>query len=98
MFLQKSKNRFYGNSHCLFLGIMIDARYNLEYSESTRTNRQGEKESLLTDWYLSRDFTDSGLRPCNLDKYDEVSNYRLDRIADIRLLSTPVKEQAKVKG
>lgn len=35
---------------------------------------------------------------CNLDKYDEVSNYRLDRIADIRLLSTPVKEQAKVKG
>ena len=35
---------------------------------------------------------------CNLDKYDEISNYRLDRIADIRLLSTPVKEQAKVKG
>jgi predicted DNA-binding transcriptional regulator YafY len=188
---------------------LIDAGYDLEYRESTRINRQGEEESLLTDWYLSREFTNSELRLlidsllfsrhipyaqrqqligkleglssryfhshmgyvrtlpdisgsnnqlfytieildeaiqkgvqvafryqeygmdkhlhfrrdqygqireyivnpyqmaavngryyliCNLDKYDAVSNYRLDRIADIRLLSTPVKEQAKVKG
>lgn len=28
---------------------------------------------------------------CNYDKYDDISNYRLDRIADLRLLEEPVK-------
>ena len=35
---------------------------------------------------------------CNYDKYDNVSNYRLDRITDIRLLDTPVKPMRQVKG
>lgn len=35
---------------------------------------------------------------CNYDKYDNVSNYRLDRITDIRLLETPVKPMRQVKG
>lgn len=28
---------------------------------------------------------------CNYDKYDDISNYRLDRIADLRLLDEPAK-------
>ena len=35
---------------------------------------------------------------CNYDKYDNVSNYRLDRITDIRLLDTPVKPMRQVRG
>ncbi|MEE1010928.1 MAG: WYL domain-containing protein [Acutalibacteraceae bacterium] len=35
---------------------------------------------------------------CNYDKYNNVSNYRLDRITDIRLLETPVKPMKKVEG
>ncbi|MBQ8057550.1 MAG: WYL domain-containing protein [Ruminococcus sp.] len=35
---------------------------------------------------------------CNYDKYDDVSNYRLDRITDIKLLDTPAKSKRKVKG
>ncbi len=35
---------------------------------------------------------------CNYDKYDNLSNYRLDRITDIKLLDTPVKPKRKVKG
>ena len=35
---------------------------------------------------------------CNYDKYDNVSNYRLDRITNIKLLDSPVKPQDKVKG
>ena len=34
----------------------------------------------------------------NMEKYDNVSHYRLDRIRDIRLLPTPAKPQRKVKG
>ena len=37
--------------------------------------------------------------PClNHDKYDNVANFRLDRIAGIRLLDTPVKPMKKVVG
>lgn len=35
---------------------------------------------------------------CNYDKYDDVSNYRLDRITDIKILDTPQKPMKKVKG
>ena len=35
---------------------------------------------------------------CNYDKYDDVSNYRVDRITDIKLLDTPVKPMKNVKG
>lgn len=35
---------------------------------------------------------------CNYDKYDNVANYRLDRITNIKLLPTPVKPIGKVKG
>lgn len=35
---------------------------------------------------------------CNYDKYDNVANYRLDRITNIKLLDTPAKPMDKVKG
>lgn len=35
---------------------------------------------------------------CNNDKYDTVSNYRTDRILDIRLLDTPVKPFDSLEG
>ena len=35
---------------------------------------------------------------CNHDKYEDVSNYRVDRITDIQLLDTPVKPMKSVKG
>ena len=35
---------------------------------------------------------------CNNDHYDTVSNYRIDRITDIRLLETPAKPKNRVQG
>lgn len=35
---------------------------------------------------------------CNYDKYDDLSNYRVDRIMDIELLDTPAKPKRNVKG
>lgn len=35
---------------------------------------------------------------CNYDKYDNVSNYRLDRITNIRILQAPIKPMKEVKG
>jgi predicted DNA-binding transcriptional regulator YafY len=35
---------------------------------------------------------------CNIDKYDNIANYRLDRITDIELLDTKVKDPRRVRG
>ncbi len=35
---------------------------------------------------------------CNYDKYDNISNYRLDRIADITILDEPVRPFASLNG
>jgi predicted DNA-binding transcriptional regulator YafY len=35
---------------------------------------------------------------CNTDKYDDIGNYRIDRISKIELLDTPAKSIKKVKG
>ncbi len=35
---------------------------------------------------------------CNYDAYDDVANYRLDRITDIKMLQTSVKPMEKVHG
>ena len=34
---------------------------------------------------------------CNYDKYDDISNYRVDRIADIKLLDEPIKPFERLK-
>ena len=35
---------------------------------------------------------------CNYDKYNDISNYRIDRIADIKLLDVPAKPFEKLDG
>jgi predicted DNA-binding transcriptional regulator YafY len=41
---------------------LLDCGYELEYSESTRVNKRGEEETIMSDWYLVRELTDSELR------------------------------------
>ena len=41
---------------------LLDFGYNIEYSESVRKNKNGEEETIYTDWYLVRDFSDAELR------------------------------------
>lgn len=41
---------------------LIDAGYNISFSESKRLNKNGEQEILYTDWYLEQDFSHAELR------------------------------------
>lgn len=41
---------------------LIDFGYNIEFSESIRMNKYGEEETIYTDWYMERDFSDAELR------------------------------------
>ena len=41
---------------------LIDFGYDINFSESIRINKNGEEETLYTDWYLEREFSDAELR------------------------------------
>lgn len=41
---------------------LIDFGYNIEYSESVRVNKNGTEDTVYTDWYLEKDFSDAELR------------------------------------
>lgn len=41
---------------------LLEAGYQINYEETTRSNPDGEEELMLTDWYLERDFTEPELR------------------------------------
>ena len=41
---------------------LLDFGYDIKYTETIRTNKKGEQETLYSDWYLVRDFTDAELR------------------------------------
>ena len=41
---------------------LLDFGYYIEYTETTRINKNGEEESIYSDWYLIREFTDAELR------------------------------------
>ena len=41
---------------------LIDFGYEIEFSESTRINKNGEEEAITSDWYLVQEFTDAELR------------------------------------
>lgn len=44
------------------LSFLLEAGYDIEYTEIVRKNKKGEDESIYTDWYIQHDFTDSELR------------------------------------
>ena len=41
---------------------LIDFGYHLEYSESIRVNKNGEEETMYSDWYLERESNNAELR------------------------------------
>lgn len=41
---------------------LLDFGYDIEYTEKVRYGKNGEEESVLTDWYIERDFSDAELR------------------------------------
>lgn len=63
-----------------------------------RTDDDGKPREYLINPYQMVATNGRYYLVCNLDKYDNVANFRLDRIAGIRLLDTPVKPMKKVVG
>ena len=63
-----------------------------------RQNSEGEVREYVINPYQIVATNGRYYLICNYDKYDNVSNFRLDRITDIRLLESSVKPMKKVAG
>ena len=72
--------------------------YGTDKKVHPRRNSVGEVREYIVNPYQMAAVNGRYYLIGNYDKYDDVAHYRLDRIADIRMLDTPAKPARKVKG
>ncbi len=82
-------------------GKQVAFKYNdmgTDKKHHPRKNGEGNAREYIVNPYQMVATNGRYYLVCNYDKYNNVSNYRLDRITDIRLLDNPVKPMKKVEG
>lgn len=82
-------------------GKQIAFRYNYyrtDKKQYPRLNNEGKARDYVVNPYQMVATNGRYYLVCNYDKHDNVANYRIDRITDIRLLDTPIKPINKVYG
>lgn len=82
-------------------GLQVRFRYN-EYGADKklhhRLNENGDVREYVINPYIMATNCVKYYLICNYDKYDNISNYRIDRISNIEILDTPRKPKNKVEG
>lgn len=74
------------------------AEYGTDKKLHNRKNSEGTTREYIVNPYQIVVTNGRYYLICNYDKYDDLSNYRVDRITDIELLNMPAKSKRKVKG
>lgn len=72
--------------------------YDIDKKMRPRLNKDGEVREYVVNPYQIVATNGRYYLICNYDKYDDVSNYRLDRITEIKMLDSSVKPMCEVKG
>ncbi len=72
--------------------------YGLDKKQHPRTDKDGNVREYIINPYQIAAANGRYYLICNLDGKEDVSNYRLDRIAEIRLLDSPAKPAKQVRG
>lgn len=72
--------------------------YGTDFKLHPRKDSKGQPREYVINPYQIAAVNGRYYLICNYDKYDNVANYRLDRITNIKLLDTPAKPAKQVKG
>ena len=72
--------------------------YGTDKKAHPRKNSAGEVREYIVNPYQMAAVNGRYYLIGNYDKYEDVAHYRLDRIADIRVLDTPAKPARRVRG
>lgn len=70
----------------------------LAFTFTPKMNNDGEASTYLMNPYEIVSTNGRYYLICNYDTYDDLSNYRIDRITNIKILDEPRKPKHKVKG
>ncbi len=72
--------------------------YGLDKKQHPRTDKDGNVREYIINPYQIAAANGRYYLICNLDGKEDVSNYRLDRISEIRLLDSPARPSKTVRG
>ena len=73
-------------------------RYGTDKKLHPRQSSSGEDRVYIINPYQMVATNGRYYLVCNYDKYDNIANYRIDMITDIKLLDSPTKPKKQVKG
>ncbi len=76
----------------------VYSNYDVDKKPHPRLNEDGKARKYLINPYQMAATNGKYYLICNYDPYDNVANYRVDRITDIKLLDTPAKPMKRVSG
>ncbi|SFW22285.1 helix-turn-helix transcriptional regulator [Ruminococcus flavefaciens] len=72
--------------------------YDIDKELHPRKNNDGTVRKYIVNPYQMVTMSGRYYLICNYDKYDDISNYRVDRIKNIRILNTSIKPVEKTNG
>ena len=72
--------------------------YHTDLSQKPKKDANGKERIYVVSPYQMAAKEGKYYLICNYDKYDDISNYRLDRIVDIKILDEKAKPFEKLKG
>lgn len=73
-------------------------RYGTDKKLHPRQSSSGEDRVYIINPYQMVATNGRYYLVCNYDKYDNIANYRVDMITDIKLLDSPAKQKKQVRG
>lgn len=78
-------------------GKQVEFNYSRYYLDNAKKEKNNKKTYIVNPYFL---ITNQGryYLVCNYDYYDEIANYKVDKIENIKILDSKVKPITKLKG
>jgi len=78
-------------------GKQISFNYTRYYFDETKKEKQKEKEYIINPYFMVNNQGKYYL-VCNYDYFDELANYKVEQIRNVKILDTDIKPITKLKG
>lgn len=78
-------------------GKQISFNYDRYYFDEEQKSKQKEKEYIINPYFMVNNQGKYYL-VCNYDYFDDIANYRIEQIKNVKILDTPIKPITQIKG
>ena len=84
-------------SEAIETGKQISFNYDRHYLDDEKSEKQKQKEYVINPYFMVNNQGKYYL-VCNYDYFDDIANYKLEQIKNVKILNTPIKPITKIKG